>query len=137
MAKEFRYGGVPIDGAVIKRLDAKYKEEKWIKVKPDDHVDMEVTGALPGRPGKHFGSLRSLVVRDPGTGKMVKVGIGFSDSERRWIWEHREKIKGDYARVELHARPGQRWTGPRFDSWHPDKAEYANRMYAEVGVRGA
>lgn len=121
----------PTDGIVVKRGDQGYAEKPWIKVKPSDLSDCEVVGLTEGL-GKHAGRLGALTVRCE-DGKQVQVGTGFSDWERRWIWRHRAEMDGEVARVAFHVRGGERTaTGPRFDSWHPDKSEAALKMYADV-----
>jgi len=121
----------PTDGVVVKRGDMGYDEKPWIKVKPSDLADCTVVGLSEGA-GKHDGRLGALTVTTPEE-KRVQVGTGFSDWERQWIWDHRDEIPGEVARVDFHVRHGKRTdTGPRFDSWHPDKSENALRMYADV-----
>lgn len=121
----------PTDGVVIKDLDEAYEAKPWIKVKPADLADCEVLKVTEGT-GKYKGSLGALTVVGP-NGKTIQVGSGFSDWERKWIWDHRADMRGEVARVAFHVRGGQLTaTGPRFDSWHPDKSEVALKMYSEV-----
>lgn len=123
--------GAPTDGVVVKDLSAAYNAKPWIKVKPSDLADCIVLQVDPGT-GKYRESLGAIVVQTP-EGKQVRVGSGFSDWERRWIWNHRSDLAGETARVAFHVRGGDRTaTGPRFDSWHPDKSDLALKMYAEA-----
>lgn len=121
----------PTDGIVVKDQSLAYNEKPWIKVKPSDLADCVVHGLAEGA-GKHSGRLGALTVETP-EGKAVQVGTGFSDWERQWIWNHRAEMEGEVARVDFHVRGGERTnTGPRFDSWHPDKSETSLKMYAET-----
>lgn len=120
---------VPTDGAIIKDITKGYNEVPWIKVKPHETADLEVVGFTEG-DNRLTESLGSIIVQDGD--KHIHVGSGFTDAQRRWIWEHREDLLGEVARVDFHVRSGERTsTGPRFDSWHPDKSEAALEMYAE------
>lgn len=122
----------PTDGVVVKDVTKAYDEKPIIKVKPSDLADCEVLRLSEGQ-GKHEGRLGALTVEVPDNGKSVQVGTGFTDWERQWIWNHRDEIPGEVARVDFHVRHGKRTeTGPRFDSWHPDKSEAALKMYADA-----
>jgi bifunctional non-homologous end joining protein LigD len=123
--------GVPTDGIVVKDLGAAYDERPWIKVKPSDTVDCVVVGLSEGQ-GRLAGSLGAFTCQTP-EGTRVQVGSGLSDWERAWIWDHRDQMAGETARVSFHVRSGERTdSGPRFDSWHPDKSEAALKMYADT-----
>lgn len=123
--------GAPTDGIVVKQEALGYDEKPWVKVKPSDTVDCTVVGLSEGL-GKHSGRLGALTVQTP-EGKLVQVGTGFTDWERQWIWDHRQDVDQEVARVSFHVRGGEASrTGPRFESWHPDKSEAALKMYAEV-----
>ncbi len=120
---------IPSDGLVLKDPMAPFGESPYIKVKPHDTVDCEVTRVVEGL-GKHSGRLGALTVRTS-TGKDIQCGTGFSDAQRHWIWSHRDDVIGSIARVKFHFRGGETsHSGPRFDSWHPD--DPAARMYAET-----
>lgn len=122
---------MPTDGIVIKDMELGHDEKPWVKVKPHDFGDCMVVGLTEGL-GRHSGRLGALTVEAP-NGSLVQVGTGFTDWERAWIWEHRADLLGDVARVAFHVRAGEQTnTGPRFDSWHPDKSEAGLKMYAEA-----
>jgi bifunctional non-homologous end joining protein LigD len=122
----------PTDGVVVKDGSQPYDAKPLVKVKPSDLADCEVVKLTEGK-GKHAGRLGALTVKVPDNGKNIQVGTGFSDWERQWIWDHRDEMPGEVARVDFHVRHGKRTeTGPRFDSWHPDKSETALKMYAEA-----
>lgn len=123
---------VPSDGIVIKGLNEAYGETPWTKVKPSDTVDCVVVGVEPGTDGKYLHSLGALKVKCP-DGSQVNVGSGFKDWERQWIWDHRNEILGETAKVNFHVRHGKTTnTGPVFDDWHPDKSEVALKMYSDI-----
>lgn len=129
--QQVRLKEAPTDGIVVKDTRLAYDEKPWVKVKPSDLADVTVVGITEGR-GKHTGSLGALTV-ETAEGRHVQVGTGFTDWERNWIWRHRDEVLGETARVAFHVRGGETTnTGPRFDSWHPDKSEVALTMYAET-----
>ena len=128
----FRYSRVPNDGIVVKRLDAPYQEDgfPWYKLKPSDSRDLTVIGVTEGRNGMS-GTMGALTVLRP-DGQTVQVGTGFKRTQRDWIWEHRDDVVGDVAKVKFHERPGSPWTGPRFKEFHPSKSEAGARMVVEL-----
>ena len=134
--KEFRYGRIPQDGVVVKRLDQPYQDGPWWKVKPHDMHDLEIVGWKEevSRAGKPKGRLGSLTVVTP-DGKRVQVGTGYTDAQKEWIWEHREEIVGDTAMVRFHRAGvgrGSSWPGPRFGGFHPGKSETGALMEIEL-----
>lgn len=130
--KQVNLRSAPTDGIVLKDVNKAYDERPWIKVKPSDTVDCRIVGMAEGL-GKHTGRLGALTVETP-EGKLVQVGTGLTSRERQWIWDHRQDMDQEVARVSFHIRGGQSTrSGPRFDSFHPDKSSAASlRMYAET-----
>lgn len=123
---------VPSDGIVVKELGTTFNERPIIKVKPSDTIDCTVVDISEGL-GKHSGSLGALTCEVPDTHKHIQVGTGFTDYERDWIWKHRHEVVGEIAKVNVHVRHGTVTnTGPRFEDWHPDKSEFALKMYSDV-----
>ena len=118
----------PHDGIVLSPRDAKYQEAPLLKLKPADSVDCPVVGFTEGQ-GRLKGSLGALICDVDG--KKVHVGSGFTDEQRKWIWEHKDDIESEVAEVLFHQRTNQEYTGPRFVRFHPSKSEVALKMYAD------
>lgn len=127
------------EGGVLKRRDGRYRLEEPTKDKAHvDDIDLRVVGFEEGR-GKFAGELGALVCEDPATGARTKVGTGFTDFERWWIWEHREAVKGGLVKVQANwkiASTGS-YHGPRWRGFHPESGvvlddEQALLDYAEA-----
>jgi len=93
------------EGIMIKDLDAPYecaRSKSWLKWKPTITVDLEVIGIEEGT-GRNKGRLGALVCagNDHGKDIVVNAGSGFSDKERKQLWEDRNIIFG--RTVELMA----------------------------------
>ena len=89
----------------------------WIKFVPEKTIDVVVNGFLEGN-GKHKGSLGAL------TTPIGRVGGGFSDEMRDWIWEHRPWIVGKVIEVkfrEMTIHGKMRWA--QFVRIRTDKTE--------------
>lgn len=83
------------EGIVLKKLESPYvfgDNPYWIKMKYEETVDGVVVGFEEG-VGRLSGSLGALIV-DLFSGKRVRVGGGFSDSQRREIWDKLELYLG-------------------------------------------
>jgi DNA ligase-1 len=86
------------EGIMIKDLDAPYecaRSKSWLKWKPTITVDLEVIGIEEGT-GRNKGRLGALVCagNDHGKDIVVNAGSGFSDKERKQLWEDRNVIFG-------------------------------------------
>lgn len=86
------------EGIMIKDLDAPYectRSKFWLKWKPTITVDLEVIGIEEGT-GRNMGRLGALVCagNDHGKDIVVNAGSGFSDKERKQLWEDRNVIFG-------------------------------------------
>jgi DNA ligase-1 len=86
------------EGIMIKDLDAPYectRSKFWLKWKPTITVDLQVIGIEEGT-GRNKGRLGALVCagHDHGKDIVVNAGSGFSDSERKQLWEDRSFIFG-------------------------------------------
>lgn len=93
------------EGIMIKDLDAPYecnRSKSWLKWKPTITVDLEVIGIEEGT-GRNKGRLGALVCagNDHGKDIVVNAGSGFSDKDRKQLWEDRNVIFG--RTVELMA----------------------------------
>lgn len=118
------------EGVIVKGRGG--QPDAWIKVKRFDLVDLEVAGFVEGS-GKYKGSLGAVLVKNPETGAVGEVGsFNLTDTQRQWIWNRREALTGQVARVKTMEMTGNGI--PRagvFVGWHPDKADVANLMYLE------
>jgi DNA ligase-1 len=85
----------------VKRPDGGYHFKKhldWMKVKPLETVDLEITGVREGT-GKYKGMLGALEMKYKG--QDVRAGTGFSDKERKEFWKHQKKIIGQIGEFEF------------------------------------
>jgi DNA ligase-1 len=57
------------------------KDSTWLKVKPEETFDVQVTGLVEGT-GKYVGKLGAMLT------PMGKVGTGFTDQERQDFWSN-------------------------------------------------
>ena len=119
------------EGIMIKDLDAPYecaRSKSWLKWKPTITVDLEVIGIEEGT-GRNKGRLGALVCsgNDHGKDITVNAGSGFSDKERKQLWEDRNAIFGRTVEIMADAIT-QNQDGtyslrfPRFVRFRDDKA---------------
>lgn len=88
------------EGIVLRQGD------KWIKAKPTETFDVEVTGIQPGT-GKHEGRMGALLTT------MGKVGTGFSDEQREQLND--PALIGQKIEVEcMSLTPQGKFRHPRF-----------------------
>jgi hypothetical protein len=126
-----------LEGAIVKPLDGFYQKKRsfgWMKMKAEESVDVRVTGAFEGT-GKYEGQLGGLIVDVDGV--EVRVGGGFTDEERRRLWEAFQRdqavrhwpspgpnpeVLGRLIEVEYHEKtPDGSLRHPRFVAWRDDK----------------
>lgn len=87
---------------------------KWLKVKPTETYDVEVTGMIEGT-GRLTGKMGALVT------EMGKVGTGFTDDERLVFW-NLQRIIGRTIEVEcMSLTPAGKFRHPRFKRVRWDK----------------
>lgn len=88
------------EGIMLNIADAPYQKKRTtdiLKVKKMNTVDLFVTNVFEGK-GKYRGTLGGVVVEYKG--QPVGVGSGFSDIQRKMIWEHPESIVGKLIEVQ-------------------------------------
>jgi hypothetical protein len=84
-----------------------------VKLRPD--YDVKITDVFPGE-GKYKGSAGGIVYEGGG-----RVGTGFDDNYRKWIWDNREAIKGRIAKITSTKKlPSGKYYQPSFVSLHED-----------------
>ena len=88
------------EGIMLNIADAPYQKKRTtdiLKVKKMNTVDLFVTNVFEGK-GKYKGTLGGVLVEYKG--QPVGVGSGFSDIQRKMIWEHPESIVGKLIEVQ-------------------------------------
>ena len=95
------------EGILVKDGNAKYeckRSTSWLKQKPFIEVSLEIREVEEGT-GRNVGRLGALVCSGHDDGKEihVNVGSGFSDSDRRDLWDSRESLFGQIVEVRADA----------------------------------
>lgn len=120
MYNNYRLQG--FEGSMIKPIDYQYvgsRSKSWLKIKNFDTYDLKVVGFYEGK-GKYEGNLGGIIVDYKGV--EVKVGGGFSDLERKVIYENPEDTVGKIVEVHSHeVTPEGSLREPRFKGWRFDK----------------
>lgn len=97
-----RFVSQGFEGAMIKDTSAPYSQGKrssaWLKVKAVDSEDCPVVSVHEGK-GRLAGTMGYVVV-EHGT-RLVRVGGGFTDEQRRQIWENRDTVIGSWLEVSF------------------------------------
>lgn len=121
------------EGVLTKDPSEPYKFTRhfgWMKIKPSDTYDVEITGFIEGKPGgKTAGILGAITYIVPGTDDVTgKVGTGFSLELRKWIWEHQDELRHTMMEISAMKREGKgmvRLQHPRFGKLRSHKGERA------------
>ncbi len=90
------------EGIMIKNYDSPYERKKgwhWMKLKPVDPVDIEVTGIYEGKLNSKYQGMVGGLYADF-KGSVVDVGSGLSDEQRRMWWKNPELIIGKTIEVK-------------------------------------
>ena len=118
--KQFRQQG--FEGAMVKNLRGAYENKRsiaWMKMKELDTYDVVCTGFFEGL-GRLTGTLGGIIVDLDGV--EVRVGGGFSDTDRNHIWANQDKYMGHICEIAGQERtPGGSLRHPRFITWRYDK----------------
>lgn len=97
------------EGLVLRQGDV------WLKVKPEETHDVKITGYIEGT-GRNKGRLGAVMT------ERGKVGVGFSDHDRKTIWELREKLMGSTIEVScMQMTAAGKFRHARFVRLRPDK----------------
>ena len=110
------------EGAMIKTLRSKYKFGRGhnvTKLKDFYDIDLEVVSFEEGT-GKYNGMLGAIVVKNKNV--LVNVGSGFTDEDRKKMWEHRSDFRNHIAEIRYQEEtPDGSLRFPTFRGWRPDK----------------
>jgi len=91
------------------------REGNPVKVKLRPDYDVKITDVFPGE-GKYRGSAGGIEYEGGG-----RVGTGFDDAFRRWMWDNRENLKGRIAKITSTKQlPSGKYYQPSFVSLHED-----------------
>ena len=100
-----RFVSQGFEGAMVKDADAPYAQGKrsnaWLKVKAVDAEDCPVVSVHEGE-GRLAGTMGYVVVEN--NGRLVRVGGGFTDEQRRTIWANRDTVIGSWLEVTFQSK---------------------------------
>jgi DNA ligase 1 len=89
------------EGVMVKDPDGLYdfkRSHVWMKVKPEDTIDVEVTGWKEGT-GKYKGQLGALTFKHKR--QTCAAGSGLSDNQRTKLWRQRKSLIGKLMEVKF------------------------------------
>lgn len=97
-----RFVSQGFEGAMIKDTASPYTQGKrsnaWLKVKAVDSEDCPIVSVHEGK-GRLAGTMGYVVVEHGA--RLVRVGGGFTDEQRRQIWENRDTVIGSWLEVSF------------------------------------
>lgn len=97
-----RFVSQGFEGAMIKDTSSPYTQGKrsnaWLKVKAVDSEDCAIVSVHEGK-GRLAGTMGHVVVEHGN--RLVRVGGGFTDEQRRQIWENRDTVIGSWLEVSF------------------------------------
>lgn len=115
--------GKGLEGTVLKAKTGRYYDPNNPHIKDKsviDGIDLVIVGFTKGT-GKHSERLGALMCEDPKSHATLKVGTGFTDYERQWIWDNQESVKGQPVVVDANWQTTKgSWHGPRYMGFHPE-----------------
>lgn len=125
---EFRTLGY--EGAIVKVLDGVYEKKRshaFMKLKARETVDAPIMGVEEGA-GKYAGQLGAVLVPG-GRGTLVSVGSGFTDEQRRTLWQERCSLPGRLIEVAYHEQtPDGSLRHPRFVRFRDAAARIGDKI---------
>lgn len=87
----------------------------WLKVKPEETHDVKIIGFVEGT-GRNKGRLGALIT------ERGKVGVGFSDEDRKYIWENQKDLQDTTVEVScMQLTEAGKFRHARFIRLRPDK----------------
>lgn len=89
-----------LEGVMVNKADAPYSCKRTsdiLKVKKMQSADLKIVGFEEGE-GKLKGTLGRINVNYQG--QIVGVGSGFSDTDRQYIWNHKDDLLGKIAEIQ-------------------------------------
>lgn len=111
---------VKTDGPYFK--GKKSHEKAMFKLKQFKFYDVEIIGFIEGK-GRLKNTLGKVQVRGP-EGVITEVGSGFTDSERKEIWENRETYQGSIIEIRaFEITEKNRFKNPSFKCIRHDKTQ--------------
>jgi ATP-dependent DNA ligase len=100
-----RFVSQGFEGAMVKDADAPYSQGKrsnaWLKVKAVDAEDCPIVSVHEGQ-GRLSGTMGHVIVEN--NGRLVRVGGGFTDEQRREIWTNRDTVIGSWLEVTFQSK---------------------------------
>jgi DNA ligase-1 len=117
------------EGLMVNMAGAGYSSKRTkdlLKVKEMQSIDLRIVGFEEGE-GKYKGTLGSIQVKYKGN--LVKVGSGYKDEIRDFIWSNQNTLLGTIIEVQFHKESKNAKTGdaslrfPVFLRFRPDKDE--------------
>ena len=97
-----RFVSQGFEGAMIKDTASPYTQGKrsnaWLKVKAVDSEECPIVSVHEGK-GRLAGTMGYVVVEHGH--RLVRVGGGFTDEQRRQIWENRDTVIGSWLEVSF------------------------------------
>lgn len=90
------------EGLILKEPNGVYdfkRSRTWMKMKPSETMDVEITGYEEGKKGKRLGKLGAFLFNY--NGEVCRCGGGYSDEQLVEFWENRDKMIGDIIEVEF------------------------------------
>lgn len=119
------------EGAVAVSLTS----DKILKIKKEDTFDCQVID-ITEATGKYKGNaIGALIVKEIKSGATTNVGSGFSDAERRWLYNNKEKVIGQVAEITAmeQTRDGA-LRAPRFKKFHSDSEVSLHLLVDGIGA---
>ena len=90
------------EGIILKDPAGSYdfkRSRTWMKKKPFETMDVEITGYEEGKKGKRIGKLGAFTFQY--NGELCRAGGGYSDAQLKEFWDNREQMVGDIMEVEF------------------------------------